>query len=47
MKWKNKLKNVFYIFATIGLLDLCLQSITDQKIKLISSILNIFFDRPQ
>lgn len=40
------LKNVFYTLVAIGLLDICLQMITDKKVRIIWSILDIFFDRP-
>ena len=40
------LKNVFYTLAAIGLLDMCVQMITDKKVRIIWSILDIFFDRP-
>jgi len=39
-------KNVFYTLAVIGLIDLCVQMITDEKVKIIWSILGVFFDRP-
>lgn len=40
------LKNVFYTLVAIGLLDMCVQMITDKKVRIIWSILDIFFDRP-
>ena len=40
------LNNVFYTLVAIGLLDMCVQMITDKKVKIIWSILDVFFDRP-
>lgn len=40
------LKNIFYTIVAIGLLDMCVQMITDKKVRIIWSILDIFFDRP-
>jgi mannose/fructose/N-acetylgalactosamine-specific phosphotransferase system component IID len=39
-------KNVFYALVALGLLDMCVQMITDKKIRIIWLILDIFFDRP-
>jgi len=39
-------KNVFYTLVAIGLLDMCVQMVTDKKVRIIWSILDIFFDRP-
>lgn len=40
------LKNVFYTIGAIGLIDMCVQMITDKNVRIIWSILDIFFDRP-
>jgi hypothetical protein len=43
---RKAFKNVFYTLVAIGLLDMCVQMITDKKVRIIWSLLDIFFNRP-